>query len=209
MIGSMSPGIRLGKTFLSLYRGWLRVRTKGFSVLAGPAFASFGKRSVLELPVRLTGEEHIAVGDDVFIGGGSWLQVLGTPSDSPVIVVGDGTAIAGGCVLSAAHSLRLGRQVLIARNVYISDHVHAFENTDQAVLKQGITGIGGVEIGDGAWLGQNVVVTPGVRVGRGAVVGANSVVRDDVPDFAVAVGAPARVIRQFAEGTEVSSFEGA
>ena len=107
-----------------------------------------------ELPVRLTGEEHIAIGNDVFIGAGSWLQVLGAPAgDSPVIVVGDGTAIAGGCVLSAAHSLRLGRQVLIARNVYISDHVHAFDDTAQAVLKQGITGIGGVEIGDGAWLG--------------------------------------------------------
>jgi acetyltransferase-like isoleucine patch superfamily enzyme len=52
-----------------------------------------------------------------------------------------------------------------------------------------------VEIGDGALLGQNVVVCPGVRIGRGAVVGANSVVRDDIPDRAIAVGAPARVVR--------------
>jgi acetyltransferase-like isoleucine patch superfamily enzyme len=40
-----------------------------------------------------------------------------------------------------------------------------------------------------------VVIGPGLRIGRGAVVGANSVVLDDVPDFAVAVGAPARVVR--------------
>jgi acetyltransferase-like isoleucine patch superfamily enzyme len=206
MIESMSPlDQRLGRTFLSFYRGWLRVRTKGFSVLAGRAFASFGKRSVLELPLRLTGEEHIAIGDDVFIGAGSWLQVLGPSHDGPVIVVGDGTAIAGSCVLSAAHSVRLGRQVLIARNVYISDHLHAYDDTDRAVLEQGITGVRGVEICDGAWLGQNVVVTPGVRVGKGAVVGANSVVREDVPDFAVAVGAPARVIRELAENAEVAS----
>jgi lipopolysaccharide O-acetyltransferase len=207
MIGAMTTLVsnRLGRAVLSAYRGFVRVRTKSFSVLAGRAFASFGKRSVLELPLRLTGEQHIAIGDDVFVGAGSWLQVLGTTHDEPAIVVGDGTAIAGSCVLSAVHSVRLGRQVLIARNVYISDHLHAYEDTDRAVLKQGITGVRGVEIGDGAWLGQNVVVTPGVRIGQGAVVGANSVVRDDVPDFAVAVGAPARVIREFAHSAGLSS----
>jgi acetyltransferase-like isoleucine patch superfamily enzyme len=64
------------------------------------------------------------------------------------------------------------------------------------VLDQGIDRIAPVEIGDGAWLGENVVVGPGVRIGRGAVVGANAVVLDDVPDHAVAVGAPARVVHR-------------
>ena len=50
--------------------------------------------------------------------------------------------------------------------------------------------------GDGAWLAQNVVVLSGVTIGAGAVVGANSVVRDDIPPGAVAVGAPARVVRR-------------
>ena len=72
--------------------------------------------------------------------------------------------------------------------------MHAFDDRTRAVLDQGITRVGPVEIGDGAWLGQNVVVGPGVRVGKGAVVGANSVVLEDVPDFEVAVGAPARVV---------------
>jgi acetyltransferase-like isoleucine patch superfamily enzyme len=64
------------------------------------------------------------------------------------------------------------------------------------VLDQGVEQIEPVEIGDGAWLGQNVVVGPGVRIGRGAVIGANSVVLSDVPDHCVAVGAPARVVRE-------------
>lgn len=93
--------------------------------------------------------------------------------------------------------MRLGRGVLLARNVYVADHAHAFEDTTRAVLDQGVTDVRPVEICDGAWLGQNVVICPGVRIGRGAVVGANSVVRDDVPDYAVAVGAPARVVREF------------
>jgi acetyltransferase-like isoleucine patch superfamily enzyme len=86
---------------------------------------------------------------------------------------------------------------LLARNVYIADHRHAFEDTGRAVLAQGIEGVAPVEIGDGAWLGENVVVCPGVRIGRGAVVGGNAVVTADIPDFAVAVGVPARVVRTF------------
>lgn len=53
---------------------------------------------------------------------------------------------------------------------------------------------GPVVVGPGAWLGVNAVVLPGVTVGRGAIVGAGAVVTRDVPDFAVVVGVPARVI---------------
>jgi acetyltransferase-like isoleucine patch superfamily enzyme len=91
---------------------------------------------------------------------------------------------------------------LLARNVYVSDHVHAFRDLERAVLEQGVDRVEPVEIGDGAWLGQNVVVCPGVSIGRGAVIGANSVVREDVPDYAVAVGAPARVVRYFGPTVE-------
>lgn len=181
------------------YRAATRVRDKLFSLTARGSFEHFGRRSVIQLPVRLSGEARISVGDDVFVGAGSWLQVLDAvdPSGSgTAIEIGSGTSIAGTCVLSAASRISLGRSVLLARNVYIADHVHAYEDAGVPVLDQGLTRVAPIEIGDGAWLGQNVVITPGVRVGRGAVVGANSVVRDDVPDFAVAVGAPARVVRQ-------------
>ena len=70
------------------------------------------------------------------------------------------------------------------------------------MLAQGVTRVAPVEIGDGAWLGENVVIGPGVRIGRGAVVGANAVVLQSVPDHAVAVGAPARVVRRFAQSPE-------
>ena len=63
-------------------------------------------------------------------------------------------------------------------------------------MDQGVDKIAPIVIGDGAWLGENVVVCPGVHIGRGAVVGANSVVVRDVPARAVAVGAPAVVVRQ-------------
>jgi lipopolysaccharide O-acetyltransferase len=194
----------LGHAWLSLYRLWVRGWAKGFSLLASGGFASFGARSVLETPIRISGERRISIGSDVYVGAGSWLQVLEGDDDGVAINIGSGTGIAGGCVLSSASSIRIGSHVLMARGVYIADHSHAFGDTSRPVLAQGITGVAAVEIGDGAWLGENVVIGPGVRVGRGAVVGANSVVLADVPDFAVAVGAPARVVRQLGDAENAS-----
>jgi lipopolysaccharide O-acetyltransferase len=184
--------------FLRLAGLTARARGKAFSLLAGPGFAGFGRRSVLQPPIRLGGARRIAVGSGVYVGAGSWLQVLDGEGDGVALEIGDGTSIVGACVISAARSVRLGRHVLLARNVYIADHQHAFEDIRRPVLAQGITRVGPVEIGDGAWLGENVVVGPGVRIGRGAVVGANAVVLSSVPDHCVAVGAPARVVRSFA-----------
>jgi acetyltransferase-like isoleucine patch superfamily enzyme len=185
----------VGSTALHLYGGQIRLRDKLFSLAAAGGFSSFGRRSVIQLPVRLSGAARIAIGADVFVGSGSWLQVLDKRGPTAVWI-GDGTSIAGGCVLSAARSVRLGRRVLLARNVYVADHMHGFADRDRAVLDQGIERIAPVEIADGAWLGQNVVVGPGVRIGRGAVVGANAVVLGDVPDHEVAVGVPARVVER-------------
>jgi acetyltransferase-like isoleucine patch superfamily enzyme len=184
---------------VDLYRLGVRARSKVFSVITADAFASFGSGSVLQLPIRLAGEARIAIGADVFVGAGSWLQTLGEGGMAVKLQIGDGTSIAGNCVLSAARSVRLGKRVLLARNVYISDHIHAYRDQGKAVMDQGLERVEAVHIEDGAWLGQNVVVCPGVRIGKGAVVGANAVVLDDIPDFSLAVGAPASVVRRFAD----------
>jgi acetyltransferase-like isoleucine patch superfamily enzyme len=100
--------------------------------------------------------------------------------------------------------VEVGKNVLVARNVYIADHDHAYADTSQPILYQGVGNVGKVLIGDGAWLGQNVVVTSGVRIGRGAVIGANSVVTADVPDYTLAVGAPARAIKSWAPSLDAN-----
>jgi acetyltransferase-like isoleucine patch superfamily enzyme len=57
-----------------------------------------------------------------------------------------------------------------------------------------------VKIGDGSWLGYGTVVLPGVTIGKHVVVGANSVVTHDIPNYSVAVGVPAKVIKRFVDG---------
>ena len=141
-------------SFLGLYRLSRRAWARGFSTLAARSFSSFGSGSILEPPVRIRGERRIVIGSGVYIGGGSWLLAL--DGEGVALEVVDGTNISGSCVLSAAESVRIGRNVLMARNVYVSDHNHAFADPTRPVLAQGITEPRPVEIGDGAWLGQNV-----------------------------------------------------
>ncbi len=186
-----------GSGFGGLHRAFVRSRDKGFSLAIAGSFASYGSHTVLQPPVRLRGAERIALGSGIFVGGGSWLQVL-EESEAPVAIeIGDGTSFAGLAVVSAVASIRIGRRVSFARSVYVADHAHAYDRSSLPVMEQGITDIRSVEIGDGAWLGQNVVILPGSRIGEGAVVAANSVVHGVVPARSLAIGSPARILRRF------------
>lgn len=189
----------LSSVFLGLYRFRERAAAKLFSVLIAGGFARFGRQTVLSPPLRVSGERRIEIGNGVYLGSGCWLQTLPDGANcGTAIVIGNGVSIAGSCVISAVRAVHIEADVLMARNVYISDHIHRYRSTTLPVLAQGVDKVRPVVIKAGAWLGQNVVVCPGVSIGTGAVVGANSVVTEDVPDYSVAVGSPARVVKCFA-----------
>jgi acetyltransferase-like isoleucine patch superfamily enzyme len=179
------------------YRSSIRLRRRIFSLLIGGCFAHFGRKTVVMYPLRLEGESRIAIGDHVFIGANSWLQTLPDGDNKSVAIsIGNGTGSSGACVISAVRSVTLEESVLLARNVYISDHMHEHSDPNIPIKEQGVSKVAPVLIKRGAWLGQNVVVCPGVTIGQGAVIGANSVVLHDVPDFSVAVGTPAHVVKK-------------
>jgi acetyltransferase-like isoleucine patch superfamily enzyme len=185
-----------GQFFLSCYKASLRVRDKFFSLLISGAFAGFGRRTIIAYPIRLSGEARIKLGDGVYIGSNSWLQTHDDGDNRSIaIIVASGTRIAGACVISAVRQVCIEENVLMARNVYISDHIHRYDQADIPILAQGLDKIRPVLVKRGAWLGQNVVVCPGVTIGMGSVVGANSVVNQDIPDYCVAAGVPARVVK--------------
>ncbi len=183
--------------FLSLYRGVKLFADKLFTSGARTSMRRLGSGTLLELPIKIWGESRIEIGSEVFIGPQSWIQVLTREGNdgSTAISIGDRTSIAGLCTISAAEQIVIEQNVIIARHVHITDHSHAFESTLHPIMDQGIDNIAPVRICEGAWIGHGVVVCPGVTIGRNAVIGANSVVRQDVPDFSVAAGVPARVIR--------------
>lgn len=191
----------LSSMFVKLYFWFCRFRDRLFTFCCRTSFHDIGARSLLSLPVRLGGSRWIQIGREVFVGPNCWFEAVGPDSSrrTPVIVIDDETSIAGSCTITATKNVVIERKVLMARNVYISDHTHAHVSRDIAIKDQGVTKVSPVRVREGAWLGQNVIVCPGVTIGRNAVVGGNSVVRDDIPDFCVAAGSPARIIRKIDE----------
>src|SRR5690349_904327 len=99
----------LGRGVAGGYRFLSRARDKALNVAWRGAFAEFGSHSVLAAPVRLHGEHRISIGSDVYVGAGGYLQVIDSPEGAGRIVIGDGCQMTGGCTLSSASSITLGK----------------------------------------------------------------------------------------------------
>ena len=150
---------------------------------------------------------RIYIGKHVKILGGSMFTVGNGVSIRPAaelwchsgqIIIGEGTDIGTRCRFSVMNSLVIGKNVLFSPNVYITDCDHAYTNVTKPVMQQGVVQKDNrVCIKDGAYIGINAVIVGNVTIGKGSVIGANSVVTKDVPDYCVAVGVPARVIKRY------------
>ena len=116
------------------------------------------------------------------------------------IRIGKGSEIGERCRISIANSLEIGEKVLLSPNVYITDCDHEYRNVDIPVIDQGIVQKGQkVSIGNGSYIGISTVIVGKMKIDTHCVIGANSVVTKDVPDYCVAVGSPAMVIKNIAK----------
>lgn len=133
----------------------------------------------------------VELGERVRIYGDSYLET----GHGGHLTIGADTYIQPRCQLMAyVASIEIGREVAIAQNCAFYPYDHGIE-AGAPIGRQSLQSKGGILIGDGAWLGTGVIVLSGVRIGKGAVIGAGSVVTRDIPDGAVAVGVPARVVK--------------
>ncbi len=98
----------------------------------------------------------------------------------------------GAMVLDCA-AVTIGEEVWIATGVQLLTATHPL---DAVQRRAGWESAAPIAIEDGAWLGGGVIVCPGVTIGENAVVGAGSIVTRDVPPGVLAVGNPARVLRE-------------
>jgi acetyltransferase-like isoleucine patch superfamily enzyme len=157
-------------------------------------FHRFGPDSHVKRPIWLAGAHKIAIGNRCVIFPG-FLSVEPQAWDKPgpALVIGDGAAMRHFCTISAAESVVIEEDVSMAPYVQIFDGRPGMDGPhDQPELNPLVTEP--VRIGRGAGLGERVAVLPGSNIGRHAMVGANSVVDGDIPDYALAVGVPARVV---------------
>ena len=89
----------------------------------------------------------------------------------------------------------IGRNVLVASNVFIIDYNHGLNLLTMSYLENPL--IRGVFVDDGVWIGNDVIVLPNVHIGKKSIIGAGSVVTKDIPEYCIAVGNPAKVIKKF------------
>ena len=140
--------------------------------------------------------ENVQIEKNVSIGSRAWIQsrpLVNKPL--PKLVIGSGTNIGRGTVISAAEKISIGRNCLFSYNVSVLDHHHRFEDLQQSPLFQGVSDPKPVKIGDNCFLGAHSFILEGVTLGEHCVVGANSVVTKSFPSFSVVVGVPARRVQ--------------
>ena len=150
----------------------------------------------------LSGVDGMSVGPDVGLHRGCWLIVppcVGSGCGRTFLTVERGSSIGRYSVISATNSVQIGEFVLFGPRVTIVDADHVYCDVSMPILHQGWTEGGSVIIGDNCWIGAGAVIvgTNGVAIGRNSVIGTNSVVTTDIPSHSVAVGSPARVVKQF------------
>jgi acetyltransferase-like isoleucine patch superfamily enzyme len=174
-----------------------RMRTRLFTLLLASQFKKFGSGSRIVPPFTFWGLNQMWVGERVTIQRDCWIHVIGGCVDNnPVkLTIQSDASIGKRTAISAAQQVVIEEYVMIGSGCLISDHSHAFNDIDKPVQQQGIDNVKPVFIGRESFVGNNAFVNPGVTIGRHCVIGANSVVATSIPDFSVAIGNPARVVK--------------
>lgn len=174
----------------------------------------------IENGVALTRTEDISLGRSVYLDRGVHLD--GGPGG---LHIGEGSWVMGGCRLHVFNfrqiphaGIRIGRRVFLGEEtlmrgsggIHIGDNVlvgprvqvlavnHVVADVSRPIMDQGITAVG-IRIEDDAWIGAGAIVLDGVTIGRGSCIGAGAVVTTSIPPHSLAVGTPARVVRDLAE----------
>lgn len=167
-------------------------------------FAAFGPGSLLAFPTgAVYNEGSIHLGTGTMIGPYVTLTAGMAPGQEmladPVVDIGDRVVIGRGSHIVGHLRISIGDDVQTGPYVYITDQNHGYRDPDTPIGVQ-LPEDDPVVVGSGSWLGAGVTVLPGARIGRNVTVGAGAVVTGTLPDHCVAVGAPARVIRQYVDG---------
>ncbi|MGD1872862.1 MAG: DapH/DapD/GlmU-related protein [Mastigocoleus sp.] len=177
-------------------------------------FGRIGKSVYIQEGVDFLDTHLIEIGDRVHLFKGIRIDAAGHPNNS--ILIGDGVAmernseigaldntyvqisentfIGSGVSIAGPGNIKIGKRCLIASHVGIFANNHNFADPDKYIADQGVTRKG-IEIGNDCWLGHAVTVLDGVTIGEGCVIGAGSVVTKDIPPYSIAVGVPAKVVK--------------
>jgi acetyltransferase-like isoleucine patch superfamily enzyme len=189
----------LGEVLIRAWEHTIVLGAIGPDTRRGKRFGRFGAGSVVCFPSNtIFNERYIHIGAGTMFGPQITLSAGMVPGQEmvsdPVISVGDRCLFGKGSGIVGHLQIVIGDDVWTGHHVYITDQNHGYDDLSLPISMQ-VMPERPVSIGDGSWIGHGAVVLPGATIGRHVVIGANSVVTGHIPDFSVAAGVPARVIK--------------
>ena len=182
----------------------------GFLLYPFKAFRAFFRRlpakftikqlpwdSIIRAPFQIRGGGNIHIGHGVNINKYSWLDAVPiTNSETVELRIGDRVRMSFYMHIIASHRVVIGNNVNCGNGVYIADNAHNYEDIDVAPRDQPVKQLADVVIGDDTWLGEHSIIL-GCKIGKHCVIGSHALVNRDIPDYCVAVGAPAKIVKRY------------
>lgn len=161
-------------------------------------FEHCGEGSKVWYPNMAVSKKFMSIGENSHILANSRIQCYkqdGIPM--PHIRIGNNCYLGYHLSILAGADVQIDDGVLMASDILITTETHGMDpESDIYYMDQPLT-VAPVHIKTGTWLGEKVMVMPGVTIGEKCIVGAGSIVTKSIPDYCIAVGNPARVIKKY------------
>lgn len=165
-------------------------------------FKSVGDNFLISYPYQISGNSYISIGYNFRASHHLRLEAIPNFAGeifNPIVCIGNNVSIESNCHIGAVNEVVIGNGVMIASNVFISDHFHGDITKDDFLLspiERHLSSKGPVIIKNNVWIGDSVCILPNVTIGENSIVGANAVVTKNVPPNSIVAGVPAIVIKQ-------------
>jgi lipopolysaccharide O-acetyltransferase len=163
----------------------------------------FAGARLVRLPIDVRNKKNISFGKGLTTGVGCRLEAYPIDTSKICLTIGNQVEMNDYVHITAMESVIIGNDVLLASKIYISDCSHGSysgnelddspltaPNCRKMVTKP-------VIIEDHVWIGEFVSILPGSYIGKGSIIGTMSVVTGHIPEYSIAVGSPAKVIKKF------------
>lgn len=194
---------------LSFY--WQRIRNMLFSRCI------FGRGDInIHHDAYVGGAEYMQIGQHFSAGRGLRMEAIFSYGEgeneqrfTPQLIIGDNVSLSEYVHIGCVNHVEIGNNVLMGSKIYITDHNHGVyrgthpDSPDVPPVKRPLTIGESVIIEDNVWIGEFCTVLPGVTIGYGSIIGSHTTVTHDIPPKSIAVGSPARVVKQWDEEKQV------
>lgn len=192
----------VARVIMKLESIFLDLLQKAFITKLKYEFQDFGGGSSIQRPFIVHCPENISIGSKFIAGRNGKLRTFpffAGKSYRPCIKIGSNVSFETNCYVSAIGHISVGDNVVLGPYVTIIDHNHsAIDHSDLEipVMQRQLSTKGNISIDDNVWIGEHSTILSGVTIGKNSIIGANSIVTQAIPENAVAVGSPAKVIKK-------------